>query len=78
MKRLTERIPDNTWIQNLDYDKGEVQLRGESTQATALIGILDEMPGIDEVRFRSPVVQIAAKGKERFHISFRYTESGTQ
>jgi general secretion pathway protein L len=74
LKDLTDHIPDNTWIQNLDYDKGEVQLRGESTQATALIGLLEEMPGIDEVRFRSPVVQIAAKGKERFHISFRYTE----
>ena len=74
LRQLTERIPENTWIQNLDYDKGEVQLRGESTQATALIGLLEEMPGIDGVRFRSPVVQIAAKGKERFHISFRYTE----
>lgn len=69
---LTERLPDNTWIQNLDFRDGEIQLRGESAQATALIDLLDQAPGITEVTFRSPVVQVAGSGRERFHISLKY------
>ena len=69
---LTDRLPDDTWVQNLDYDDGEVQIRGESAQATALINLLDQAPGITDVSFRSPVVQVAGGGRERFHISLKY------
>jgi general secretion pathway protein L len=69
---LTERLPDDTWVQNLDFRDGEIQLRGESAQATALIDLLDQAPGITEVTFRSPVVQVAGSGRERFHISLKY------
>jgi len=72
LRELTERLPDDTWIQNLDFRDGEIQVRGESTQATALINLLDQAPGITEVAFRSPVVQVAGSGAERFHISLTY------
>jgi general secretion pathway protein L len=70
---LTDRLPDDTWVQNLDYRDGEVQIRGESSQAAALIGVLEQAPGFEDVAFRSPVVQVAATGLERFHIAFRYS-----
>jgi len=69
---LTERLPDDTWVQTMDYRDGEIQIRGESTQATSLINLLDQAPGITEVSFRSPVVQVAGSGRERFHISLKY------
>lgn len=69
---LTERLPDDTWVQNLDYREGEIQLRGESAQATGLINLLDQAPGITEVSFRSPVVQVSGTDRERFHISLTY------
>ncbi|MCG6861220.1 MAG: PilN domain-containing protein [Chromatiaceae bacterium] len=69
---LTNRLPDDTWLQNLDYNDGEIQLRGESAQATALIQLLDQAPGITEVTFRSPVVRAAGSSRERFHISLKY------
>jgi general secretion pathway protein L len=72
LQDLTERLPDNTWVQNLDFRDGEVQVRGESAQATALIDLLEQSPGITEVSFRSPVVQVAGSGRERFHISLTY------
>jgi general secretion pathway protein L len=72
LRELTQRLPDDTWVQNLDFQDGEVQLRGESAQATALIGVLVKTPGISDVAFRSPVVQVATTGRERFHISFQY------
>jgi general secretion pathway protein L len=75
LNELSERIPDDTWIQTLDYNNGEVELRGESGQATALIGLLEQAPGIDEVAFRSPVTQIPQTGKERFNISLRFSRT---
>jgi general secretion pathway protein L len=76
LRELTERIPDDTWVQSLEYQNGEVQLRGESGQATALIGLLEPAPGIDGVSFRSPVTQVARTGKERFNLAFNYKPEG--
>ena len=72
LRELTDRLPDDTWIQNLEYSEGQVDLSGESGQATALIALLEEAPGIDGVSFKSPVTQVARTGKERFNISFRF------
>ncbi|MGE5154143.1 MAG: PilN domain-containing protein [Bdellovibrio bacteriovorus] len=70
LRELTDRIPDDTWVQSLEYQGREVQVRGESGQATALIGILEGAPGIEGVSFRSPVTQVARTGKERFNLAF--------
>ncbi len=78
LRELTDRIPDDTWVQSLEYQNGEVQVRGESGQATALIGLLEEAPGIDGVSFRSPVTQVARTGKERFNLSFTYKHEQAQ
>ena len=72
MRELTVQLPDGTWIQNLNLDKGEVQLRGESSQATALIALLEKSAGVHGVTFASPVTQVAQTGAERFNISFQY------
>ena len=72
LRELTDLLPDNTWVQTMNYRDGEVDIRGESEQATALIGLLEQGPGIDSVSFRSPVMQVAATGSERFHIAFDY------
>lgn len=78
LRELTLRLPDDTWVQNLDVGSdGEVQVRGESAQATALIGLLEKAPGISGVAFSSPVVQVATTGFDRFHISFKF-ERGEQ
>ncbi|EGV18014.1 PilN domain-containing protein [Thiocapsa marina] len=78
LRELSDRIPDDTWIQTLDYNSGQVELRGESGQATALIALLEQAPGIDEVSFRSPVTQVPQTGKERFNISLRFTLAGEE
>lgn len=78
LHELTDRIPDDTWVQSLEYQGGEVQVRGESGQATALIGLLEEAPGIDGVSFRSPVTQVARTGKERFNLAFTFKREQAQ
>jgi general secretion pathway protein L len=72
LRELTVRLPDGTWIQNLDLDKGEIRMRGESAQATALIGLLEKSAGVHGVSFASPVTQVAQTGAERFNITFQY------
>jgi general secretion pathway protein L len=72
LRELTLRLPDGTWIQNLDLDKGGIQMRGESTRATALIALLEKSAGVHGVSFASPVTQVAQTGAERFNITFQY------
>ncbi|MGQ9659783.1 MAG: PilN domain-containing protein [Thermochromatium sp.] len=78
LRELTDRLPEDTWVQNLEFSDDQVDLRGESGQATALIAILEQAPGIEGVSFGSPVTQIARTGKERFNITFRYVRGGTE
>ncbi len=73
LRELTERLPDDTWVQNLEFGPEQIEIRGESGQASALIALLEQSPLIEGVAFGSPVTQIGRTGKERFNISFRYT-----
>lgn len=77
LRELTDRVPDDTWVQSLEYQNREVQVRGESGQATALIALLEDAPGIDGVSFRSPVTQVARTGKERFNLAFTFSPEAT-
>ncbi|EGV31317.1 Fimbrial assembly family protein [Thiorhodococcus drewsii AZ1] len=76
LRELTDSLPDDTWIQNLEFNDGQVDIRGESGQATALIAVLEQLPDIDSVSFKSPVTQVARTGKERFYITFKFTGPG--
>lgn len=78
LRELTELIPEETWIQSMELRDGEVQLRGESAQATGLIATLESAPGIDNVSFRSPLTQVARTGKERFNLAFTYKREPEQ
>jgi len=76
LRELTDRLPDGTWVENLEYQGNEVQIRGESTQAAALIGLLEQAPVFSGVAFRSPVSQVPNTDRERFHIGFSYQKRG--
>lgn len=78
LRELTDRLPGDTWVQNLEFNASQVDIRGESGQATALIALLEQAKGIEGVSFGSPVTQIARTGKERFNITFRYTRGGAE
>ena len=70
LRELTDRLPDGTWVENLEFQGTEVQIRGESTQSAALIGLLENAPDFSGVTFRSPVTQGRNDQGERFHIGF--------
>lgn len=66
---LTERIPDDTWLQRLDIKNGQIQIQGISGNSSSLIGVLDGSKLLENVEFRSPVTQDARSGKENFQIT---------
>lgn len=76
LRELTVRLPDGTWVENLEFQGQEVQIRGESTQAATLIGLLEQAAPFSGVAFRSPVSQVPNTDRERFHIGFNYQRQG--
>ncbi len=66
---MTRIIPDDTWVNRVDFSDGEIQLQGQSGAAAGLIGLIEASPTFHNARFRSPVTQIARTSQERFHLS---------
>jgi general secretion pathway protein L len=66
---LTHILPDGIWLQQLDFARGEIDIRGEATEASALISLLESSPYFKNVQFRSPVTTDARTGRDRFHVT---------
>jgi general secretion pathway protein L len=67
LKVLTDLLPDDTSLQQMDINGIQLILRGKSGQASSLIKLLEESSGFSDVKFMSSVVQ--QRGKEQFHLS---------
>jgi general secretion pathway protein L len=65
---ISRILPDHTWIARLDLKGSELQLQGQSSAASSLIRIIESSPWFENVRFASPVVQIAGTDNDRVHI----------
>ena len=61
-------LPDHTWIARLDLKETELQIQGQSSASSSLIKIIESSPWFENVRFASPVVQIAGTEYDRIHI----------
>ena len=67
LKVLTDLLPDDTSLQQMEIKGLQLVLRGKSSQASSLIKLLEESSGFSDVKFMSSVVQ--QRGKEQFHLS---------
>ena len=72
MRKLTELVPDHTWVNQLNVTKDKVDFRGDSKDATGMIEILAAEPAFRKISFKSPVVGIANTDRERFHIELKF------
>lgn len=68
LQQLTDTLPDHTWITQFELKEQSVRIQGESRQASLLIGLLDELPEYQDVRFASPVTLNTRTRKESFVI----------
>jgi general secretion pathway protein L len=69
LNQLTHLLPDGTWLSSFELKGNELRIQGESTGASALVGVLEASPRFSQVRFSSPVTQNPATGRERFQLS---------
>jgi general secretion pathway protein L len=65
---VTDRLPDDTWLTQLQLQDGKLTLKGVSPSAAALIAPLEASPLLTEVRFGSPVTPDPRIGGESFDI----------
>ncbi|QYZ67222.1 MAG: hypothetical protein OI74_15280 [Gammaproteobacteria bacterium (ex Lamellibrachia satsuma)] len=66
---LTRLVPDDTWIDNLQFDDEEVNIHGFSVSAASLLSLVESSDLFKHARFRSSVTQNRLNGLERFHLS---------
>jgi len=66
---ISRILPDHTWVSRVDLSASELQLQGQSSASASLIATIESSPWFENVRFRSPVVQISGTDNDRFQIS---------
>ena len=69
LEELTKVIPDQTWLNGLQYRERKLVIQGQSPAASSLIGQLEASPYFKNVSFVSPVTKDVASGQERFQIA---------
>lgn len=77
LDELTRQLPDHTWLSRFELLDGAVQLRGESANASELIGLLEASQLFFDVRFSSPVTNNPATNKDRFMIDARFDQEAS-
>ncbi len=71
LNELTRILPDDTWVEQLEIKEDEVQVRGQSLQATRLIELVEASDLFYQAVFRSPVTVDRRTNRERFFLSAR-------
>lgn len=69
LEQLTRVIPDNTWVEQLEIRGNQLELRGQSQEASALLPLLEQSPLFQGATFRSPITRDARSGKDRFYLT---------
>lgn len=66
--RLARLLPDDTYLREMEIDGEKIRLVGQSSNAPALIAVLEEDEALSGVRFGAPVTRDDA-GRDGFDIS---------
>lgn len=71
---LTERLPQDTYLERLQIENKQVQLQGQGQEAAKLIALLAASPCLGNPGFQGQVQPDARTGKERFQINAELKE----
>ena len=69
LQELTRCLPDDTWLIQLVINEGEIQIRGESLTAAAVLRLIEQSDYFENAEFRSPVTRSTDGQKEQFHVA---------
>jgi len=68
IQKVTDLLPDNTWVSRLKIDEQGVNLQGESRKASDLIELLEKSEQFQNVVFVSPITSNSSTNMERYEI----------
>ena len=68
MEKVSRTLPDHAWLVSLQAADGRLTLEGRSSEATSLVTLLNNVPGVSDVRFDAPVTRDPATGADRFRL----------
>lgn len=71
LRELTTILPEDTWLERLQIKGDTVQINGQSTKASALVGIVESSNLFNSAGFMSPVTTDPRTSKERFVLGAR-------
>lgn len=66
---LTRRLPEDTYLERLQIDNGQVQLQGQAKEAAKLISLLSNSTCLGDPRLQGQIQPDPRTGKERFQIT---------
>lgn len=69
LNELTALLPDTTWIEQLNIKGCELQMRGQSLEASSLLGVIEESTLFQAANFKSPVTKDRRTNKDRFFLA---------
>lgn len=71
---LTERIPDDTWLERISFVSRQVQIQGQSAEANKLIGLLQKAKTVANPQVQGVIQPDPGTGKDRFTIQLDLRE----
>ena len=71
LEELTEIIPPNTWLSDILFKKDQIEIKGFSSKASALIPLIEKSPYFKDTAFSGTILK-RPEG-ERFTIKSNYT-----
>ena len=66
---VTKLVPDDTWLSRFSISNNQLQIQGESSNASALIQTLELSDLFKNVQFKSPVIRNNRTSKDKFNLS---------
>ncbi len=69
---LSERLPDDTWLERLTFRDSNLEIAGQSSESTKLIALLQDSKVLVNPAFMGQISPDARTQKERFTLSARY------
>ncbi len=74
---LTQKLDDQTWLQRCELNDRRIVLTGVSASPASLIGELEALPMLSEVRFETAITRDAGNDGNRFKLSAKMTPTDT-
>jgi len=71
LEELSVRLPDDTWLVQMNMVGRDLNIEGTSPSAAALVRILEASPLIESVEFQTPITRNNLTDREHFNLALR-------